>query len=169
MLLDTDIEVLLTFAEVAAAFAGFAAIAGIFSERSKEIAQQDAERLRAVILNSILVLIAAFSPLLISRFGVEESRVWWLASVIALPCNWIVAILLTYRGVKTKLWRADKIYSRVSFALEVPVELTLIFNVLGLFAAVAQAMYMTFIFLVLLQSATAFATLLHSLFAHHGD
>ena len=55
MLLDSDVEVLLTFAEVAAAFAGFSAVAGIFGERSKEIAQQDAERLRAVILNSILV------------------------------------------------------------------------------------------------------------------
>ena len=85
MLLDSDVEVLLTFAEVAAAFAGFSAVAGIFGERSKEIAQQDAERLRAVILNSILVLVAAFSPLLISRYGFEEARVWWLASLIALP------------------------------------------------------------------------------------
>ena len=169
MLLDTDIEILLTFAEVAAAFAGFSAIAGIFSGRSRDIAQQDAERLRAVILNSILVLIAAFAPLLISRYGVEESRVWWLASVIALPCNWLVAILLTYLGGQTKLWRADKFYASVSFTLEIPVELTLIFNVLGWFVAVASALYMTFIFLVLLQSAVAFATLLHSLFSHHGE
>lgn len=166
MLPDTDIEVLLTFAEVAAAFAGFSAIAGIFGDRSKEIAQQDAERLRAVILNSILVLVAAFSPLLISRYGIEESRVWWLASLIALPCNWLVAILLTYLGAKTDLWRADKIYKRISFTLEIPVELALICNVFGLFSALAPALYMTFIFLVLLQSAVAFATLLHSLFVH---
>ena len=169
MLLDTDIDVLLTFAEVAAAFAGFSAIAGIFSGRSREIARQDAERLRAVILNSILVLIASFSPLLISRYGVDESKVWWIASLIALPCNWIVAILLTHLGVKTKLWRADKIYASVSFTLEIPVELTLILNVFGIFAAAAPALYMTFIFLVLLQSAVAFATLLHSLFSHHGE
>ncbi|MGI9260855.1 MAG: hypothetical protein ACR2QR_02405 [Woeseiaceae bacterium] len=166
MLLDTDIEVLLTFAEVAAAFAGFSAVAGIFGERSKKIAQQDAERLRAVILNSILVLVAAFAPLLISRYGVEEGRVWWLASLIALPCNWLVAILLTYLGAKTDLWRSDKIYKRVSFTLEIPVELALIINVLGFFTALAPALYMTFIFLVLLQSAVAFATLLHSLFSH---
>ena len=169
MLLDSDVEVLLTFAEVAAAFAGFSAVAGIFGERSKEIAQQDAERLRAVILNSILVLVAAFSPLLISRYGFEGARVWWLASAIALPCNWIVAILLTYLGTKTNLWRADKIYKWVSFTLEIPVELVLIFNIFGLFAAYAPAFYMTFILLVLLQSAVAFATLLHSLFAHRGN
>lgn len=167
MLSNTDIDVLLTFAEVAAAFAGFSAIAGIIGGRSQEIAQQDAERLRAVILNSILVLVAAFSPLLISRFGIEDSRAWWLASMIVLPCNWIVAILLTYLGSQTKLWRADKIYMSVSFALEIPVELTLIFNVLGMFADVAPALYMTCIFLILLQSAVAFATLLHSLISRH--
>ena len=167
MVPNTDIDVLLTFAEVAAAFAGFSAIAGIIGGRSQEIAQQDAERLRAVILNSILVLIAAFSPLLISQYGLEDNRVWWLASVIVLPCNWLVAILLTYLGTQTKLWRADKIYTSVSFALEIPVELTLIFNVLGMFAGVAPALYMTCIFLILLQSAVAFATLLHSLISHH--
>jgi hypothetical protein len=169
LLSNIDIDVLLTFAEVAAAFAGFSAIAGIIGGRSREIAQQDAERLRAVILNSILVLIAAFAPILISLYGFEGGKVWWLASVIVLPCNWLVAILLTYLGTQTKLWRADKTYMSISFALEIPVEFTLISNALGVFASVAPALYMTCIFLILLQSAVAFATLLHSLISRHKE
>ena len=167
MLTNIDIDILLTFAEVAAAFAGFSAIAGIIGGRSREIAQQDAERLRAVILNSILVLIAAFSPLLFARFGLDDNNVWRVASGIVLPCNWLVAILLTYLGTQTKLWRTDKIYTSVSFALEIPIEVALIANVLGFFAGVAPALYMTSIFLILLQSAVAFATLLHSLISQH--
>jgi NhaP-type Na+/H+ or K+/H+ antiporter len=62
-----------------------------------------------------------------------------------------------------QLTKADRFYTFVALGLEIPVEVFLILNVLGLFALYAGAFYLTFVFVVLLQLALSFGMLVHSL------
>ncbi len=164
MLTETDVELLLTYAEVAAAFVGFSAIAGIIGGRSTEIDQQASGRLRTVIMGSVLILIAAFAPLLFARFGVEN--IWRACSILLLPLNWLVAYLVTVLEIKHQLGMADKVYAWVAHTLEVPIQIFLILNVLGLFSAFAAPFYLAFIFLAILQLAGSLAMVIHSLLSH---
>jgi hypothetical protein len=170
----SDLDILLGIAEIAVAFAGFAAIAGVIGRRQRGSEQHDFERLRGVVLASIVVVVAALVPIVLSRFDLPESTTWRLASGAALVLNlWGLAQVIR-GGRRSGLHRADRFYTSLAYSIEVPLECVLIANVFALFPAHLAALYLTFLVLLLCQAAVVFVALLASLFdpdldAHDGD
>lgn len=70
--MEVDYDVLLSIAEIAAAFAGFAALAGVIGGRSAESEQYDFERLRSVVLASLVVVFASLLPIVLSKFTIGD-------------------------------------------------------------------------------------------------
>jgi uncharacterized membrane protein YgdD (TMEM256/DUF423 family) len=71
-----------TIAQVAATFAGFAAIIGVF--QGAERGTESVIRVRDVVEASIIVTLLAFVPFLVEGYGAGEVLVWKISSVIAL-------------------------------------------------------------------------------------
>ena len=152
--MESDRDILLAFAEIAAAFAGFAGLAGVIGGRSAESEQSDFERLRSVVLASLVVVVASLLPIVLSRFELSDGVAWRLASGLALTLN-ILGMIQVFRGGT---------YTPTGYTLEAIMDLALIANLLALFPAYMAALYLVFLVLLLCQAAVAFLGLLASLF-----
>jgi hypothetical protein len=160
----TDSEILLSIAEIAVAFAGFAAIAGVIGSRKGESQRHDFERLRGVVVASVVVVVSALIPIVLSRYNLADQMVWRLASGIALIINLLGLAQVIRGGRQSGLISSDRFYTRIAYAIEIPIELTVVANVLGLIPAHLAALYLTFLVLLLCQAAVVFVGLLASLF-----
>ena len=79
----TGESALLTTAEVAVAFAGFASVVTAFRSREHDgWAPQDVLRFQLMIASSLSVVLFALLPFAIDFFGASESRVWASASCV---------------------------------------------------------------------------------------
>lgn len=164
----TEADNLLTFAEIAVAFAGFAALAGVIGRsRNRDSAQLDIEKLRGVIYGSLLIVVTAMLPVVVAKYLVLESAVWRISSVITLLLNWI-GIVVVWRHAHRSVARAadDKLTTWTLFTLEVALELPLIANALGLFSAYAPAFYFTYLIVGICSTAFLFLRLVDSMFSH---
>ena len=76
-------DLLLTIAEVAVAFAGFASLVSILGRRaSRDPPIVQAARLRALIVSGLMVVAFAFVPFLPHRMGLSDPSVWRLSSAL---------------------------------------------------------------------------------------
>ncbi len=162
-------DILIGIAEIGAAFAGFPALAAVFGHRSDPSAQHDIERLRTVVYSSLFVVIAAFVPILFGRYGLSDSAAWRVSSAVVLAFNWVLVVVLVRLGHRSGLHKADKLYTRIGYSVEVGIELALIANVLNLFPAQAAALFLTFLVGAIFQAGLAFLLLLNSLFTRSSD
>jgi hypothetical protein len=167
--MDSDIDVLLSIAEIAVAFSGFAALASVIGRRSSEAALHGFERLKTVVSVSLLVVVAALIPIVPFRFELSEASAWQVSSIVALLLNWLVLWGAFSSGQKSGIHKADKLYTWIGYTLEVPLELVLFSNVLMLFPNYASALYLAFLILCICQVIQAFFLLLVSLFRDNGD
>lgn len=88
-----DLDALLTIAEVAVAFAGFASIVSVLGRRSdRDISRFNRAALRGMIFCSLAVVFCAFAPLVPLRFGLESLLAWRLSSLFLLAVS--VALFL---------------------------------------------------------------------------
>jgi hypothetical protein len=159
-----DIDILLSIAEIAVAFAGFAAIAGVIGNRQTASEHHDFERLRGVVVASIVVVVAALVPIVLWRFGLADESVWRLASGIALIINLLGLVQVVRGGTRSGLISTDRFYTRIAYMIEAPIQLTVIANVLSLSPEHLAALYLAFLVLLLCQAAVVFIGLLASLF-----
>ena len=162
---------LMTLAEVAATFAGFAALVTLFARRRLEGgATHDLMRLRLVIGTSVVVVMGALIPLAIAGFGVQEATVWRTSALILLVliCFVIGSFLSSYGTVRGS-YPPDKLAVMVAIGLEILVQFSLIkilfdgaeerhygLYVSALIGTIGQA---TFVFLRLVESS--FTTIVH--------
>ena len=164
----TEADNLLTFAEIAIAFAGFTALAGLVGRsRDRDSAQLDLERLRGVIYASLLIVAAAMIPVMVAKYPVLEGTVWRISSVITLLLNWMMMVVV-WRHTRGRVdpMAGDKLATWVLFTLEAALELLLIAIALGLFSDYAPAFYFTFLVVGLCQTAFLFLRLVDSMFSH---
>ena len=152
--MEADRDILLSMAEIAAAFAGFAALAGVIGRRSAESQQLDFERLRSVVIASLVVVVASLLPIVLSRFGLSDVVAWRLASGLALALN-LLGMVQVFRGGT---------YTPMGYALEALMDVALLVNLIALFPQNMAALYLAFLVLLLCQAAGAFLGLLTSLF-----
>src|SRR5262245_219120 len=165
----SDDDVLIGIAQIAAAFAGFAALAGIVGRRARGSTRHDVERLRTVILVGVMVVATALIPIVVEGYGLDAPTVWRVSSAFALVINWSLAAAVGLFGVRSGLLEADRIYKWAGFTIEVPLELALIVNVLGFLSAHAAGFYLTFLYLALIQAVIVFVQLVNSLFTGVDD
>jgi len=156
---------LIGIAQIASAFAGFAALAGIVGRRARGSSQYDVERLRTVILVGVTVVAVALIPIVLGGYNLDETTVWRVSSGLALVINWALGAAVATFGRRSGLLQADRIYKWAGFAIEVPLQLALIANVFGVLSAHAAGLYLTFLYLALIQAVIVFVQLVNSLFA----
>jgi len=86
-----DRDLLLTSAEVAVTFAGFASLVAMFGSRaSRDGLHIDANRLRTMVVCSLLVVALALFPFIPFRYGLPEAAVWRLSSgALLLAVIWL--------------------------------------------------------------------------------
>lgn len=158
----TGESALLTTAEVAVAFAGFASVVTAF--RRREHADWDAQdvlRFRLMIASSLAVVLFALIPFALMFFGASESRALILSS--GLLALYLVASLAAAARRTRSLTstRALNPYISVSFSAGALLVLALeLSNVAGLFSGRELGPYFVGLLYLLVLAGVAFARML---------
>lgn len=168
MLENTD--TLLSMAEIAAAFAGFAALVSVLSRRGSRPSEiHDLLRLRLVISSAVAGVAAALIPVGLAGYGIEEGLIWRLAAVMFLVFDngIIISFTRAYRPVQGTFAPDSLAVSLVS-VIEVLEQVSLVIVVLGLSAVNAPALYVTALIANVCQAGFIFVRFVGSAFSY-GD
>ena len=153
-------DFLLTFAEVAAAFAGFSAVVSSFTRgRDTHVLRIDHYRIRVMIEYSLCVVVFAFVPYLLLVL-LSSSEAAWRASSVLLAVAWVVVALSAGKRVKAILGKSGHAaapgFSYLMTGLTVFGTLLLGLNALGLRVGSIGGTYIVGLFFPLVQSALYF-------------
>ena len=88
-------DLLLTIAEVAIAFAGFASLAAVVSTRSEKMKTLKAIRFRSLLMSSLTTVALCFVPFVPPYYGFSESASWTISSVFLVASVTLVNLALT--------------------------------------------------------------------------
>ena len=167
MLENTD--TLLSLAEVAAAFAGFAALVSVIprgSDRSSTPAH-DILRLRLVIASGVAGVAAALLPVGVSAYGPEPDVVWRVSAVgfLILDYGVMASFVTAYTPVRGT-FPPDRLAVVVVTALEVIEQGGLLAVILGLGPFSPSAIYVTALIANICQAGFVFVRFIGSAFQH---
>lgn len=170
MLENTD--TLLSMAEIAAAFAGFAALVSVIRRASDQPADavHDLLRLRLVISSSVAGVAAALIPVGLAGYGLETGLIWRLAALIFLILDngIIVSFVGSYKPVRGT-FPPDRLAVALVSCLEVVEQVSLGVVVLGFSFGNAPALYVTAIIANLCQAGFIFVRFVGSAFRHRHE
>lgn len=150
-------------AEIAAAIAGFAALAGVFSDRG-DPARHAFTRLRVVVSSGLLLLLSAVGPIVVADFGLPDTTTWRICSVGAFGVNAFILVQGLSRSVEVDLPLRDWSTYLVFWPTEIVCQLALLTNILGLLPSMAASLYLAFLYSALVQTAWIFLELLDAAF-----
>ncbi len=166
MLETTD--TLLAMAEIAAAFAGFAALVSVIRGAGEPAhAAHDLLRLRLVISSSVAGVAAALIPVGLAGYGLDAASTWRLAALLFLVFDngIIVAFLRAYQPVRGTFPPDRLAVALVSF-LEVLEQASLLAVLLGVTPGSAAALYVTALIANICQAGFIFVRFVGSTFRH---
>ena len=167
MLENTD--TLLAMAEIAAAFAGFAALVSVIRRASDQPADavHDLLRLRLVISSSVAGVAAALIPVGLAGYGLESDLVWRLAALIFLVFDngIIVSFFGSYKPVRGT-FPPDRLAVVLVSSLEAVEQVSLVAVILGLGFGNAPALYVTALIANICQAGFIFVRFVGSAFRH---
>ena len=162
-------DTLLSMAEIAAAFAGFAALVSVIRRATNQPADavHDLLRLRLVISSSVAGVAAALIPVGLAGYGLNADLTWRLAALIFLIFDngIIVSFIGSYRPVRGT-FPPDRLAVVLVSALEAVEQLSLVAVVLGLAFGNAPALYVTALIANLCQAGFIFVRFVGSAFRH---
>jgi len=147
-----DTDLLLSLAEIAGVFVGFAALISIRSAAAADA--REMTYIRVVVWTGAVVVVGGIAPVVIGRYGIADHEMWVACSLLVLALSW--GLWLTNR--RTPEHRMDlATYPRavvVEFTLllaliVVPQNAALVLVVLGLFPDLEPALYLTAVALAL--------------------
>ena len=167
MLENTD--TLLAMAEIAAAFAGFAALVSVIRRASDQPADavHDLLRLRLVISSSVAGVAAALIPVGLAGYGLDSGLIWRLAALIFLVFDngIIVSFIGSYKPVRGS-FPPDRLAVILVTALEAVEQVSLMAVVLGLTFGNGPALYVTALIANICQAGFIFVRFVGSAFRH---
>ena len=170
MLENTD--TLLSLAEIAAAFAGFAALVSVIRRGSGQSAEavHDLLRLRLVIASSVAGVAAALIPVGLAGYALDSGLVWRLAALIFLIFdNGIIASFIgAYKPVRGT-FPPDRLAVALVSCLEVVEQVSLSAVVLGVASGNASALYVTALIANICQAGFIFSRFVGSAFRYAHD
>lgn len=166
MLPNTD--ALLSLAEIAAAFAGFAALVSVIrggGDRTDVV--HDLLRLRLVISSGVAGVAAALIPVGLAGYGFENELTWRLAALLFLVFDngIIVSFLRAYQPVRGT-FPPDRLAVSVVSTLEALEQLSLLAVALGVIVGAAPALYVTALIANICQAGFIFVRFVGSAFRH---
>ena len=165
-------DILLSLAEISAAFAGFAALVSVLSKRNDKMADaiHDLLRLRLVISSSVAGVAAALLPIGLAAYGINPEVTWRLAALAFLIFdNGIIASFMrTYRPVR-ETFVPDRLAVVIVGVLEVTEQVSLIVIVIGLSSGNEPALYVTALIGNICQAGFIFVRFVASAFHHENQ
>jgi len=160
-----DTDLLLSLAEIAGVFVGFAALISIRS--SGVVNPREVTYIRVVVWTGAVVVVAGIAPVVIGRYGVADHQMWAACSLLVLALSW--GLWLTnnrmpeHRMDMATYPRAVVVgYTILLAVLFVPQNAALILVVLGSFPDLEPALYLTAVALGLVLGGTALLGLVFS-------
>lgn len=167
MLENTD--TLLALAEIAAAFAGFAALVSVIRRGANQPADaaHDLLRLRLVIGGSVAGVAAALFPVGLVGYGLDPSLGWRIAALLFLIFDNGILLSFTaaYRPVRGT-FPPDRLAVAVVLCLEVIEQVSLAVVLLGVAPGNAPALYVTALIANICQAGFIFVRFVGSAFGH---
>ena len=154
-------DALSLIAEIAAAIAGFAALAGVLADRGDR-ALQGFARLRVVVSSGLLLLLSAIAPIVVFDFGLSTEVTWRLCSLAAFAVNALALYQGISRSVRVDLPLGDWSTYLVFWPTEAVCQLALVANIFHLFPSQSDSLYLAFLYAALVQTAWIFLELLDS-------
>ncbi|MDX1675537.1 MAG: hypothetical protein R3314_12140 [Longimicrobiales bacterium] len=166
MLENTD--ALLSLAEIAAAFAGFAALVSVIrggGDRTDVV--HDLLRLRLVISSGVAGVAAALVPVGLAGYGLDTEWTWRLAALLFLVFDngIIVSFLRAYQPVRGT-FPPDRLAVTVVSILELVEQASLLTVAFGLIVGAAPALYVTALIANICQAGFIFVRFVGSAFRH---
>ena len=162
-------DTLLALAEIAAAFAGFAALVSVIRRASDQPADavHDLLRLRLVISSSVAGVAGALIPVGLAGYGLDVGLNWRLAALIFLVFDngIIVSFIGSYRPVRGS-FPPDRLAVVLVSALEAVEQVSLFAVVLGITYGNAPALYVTALIANICQAGFIFVRFVGSAFRH---
>jgi hypothetical protein len=165
MLENTD--TLLSLAEIAAAFAGFAALVSVIRRGANQPADSahDLLRLRLVIGGSVAGVAAALVPVGLVGYGLDASISWRIAALLFLVFDngILVSFTAAYKPVRGK-FPPDRLAVTVVMCLEALEQLSLVAVLFALAPGNAPALYVTALIANICQAGFIFVRFVGSSF-----
>jgi hypothetical protein len=160
-----DVPLFIAIAEIAGVFVGFGALISV--TRPNEIAAAQLARIRGLVTVGLAIIIAALIPVGLNLYGITDHNLWFMSSFIFFSLNWFVIILSFRDPVNRELMKTQTQTSPVTsvlfwLLLEVPLQISLILTMLGLYPIIEPAFYTTALLFSLFQAAFALVQLVHS-------
>ena len=160
-----ETDILLTVAEVAVAFAGFASLVSILGRGTADADPRVLSlRMRAMLLTSLLVVGFSFVPVIFDGYGASRDTAWIGSSLLLLIANGVYYWWLQ-QAIQT-LGRAGLTPSVFQRRIIIPTLLSTLIAVSVLMlvnlAAAVPAVYLTALVLLLFQSGFAFCLIVFS-------
>ena len=160
-----DADLLLSLAGIAGVFVGFGALISVRSGDRSEA--HEVTWIRWVVSLGVWVVIAAITPVIVSRYGVSGHELWLVCSLLGLVLFlglWIVTERTTEARELGAAYSRAQTVGTVAFnlAFGVPVIAALVLIVLGLFPDQEPALYLTAVGLGLFQGAFSLLMLVFS-------
>jgi hypothetical protein len=163
---------LLSLAEIAAAFAGFAALVSVIRRKKNDPgeATHDILRLRLIISSSVVGVAAALVPVGLAGYGLGVEIVWRLSSLVFLVLSYgiIFSFVNTYRPVQGD-FPPDRLAVFVTASIEVVEQASLVVVLLGLRLGNPAALYVTALIGNICQAGFIFVRFVASAFRHEGE
>lgn len=158
-------EVLLTIAEVAVAFAGFASLVGILGQgTSADDPRVIGVRMRGMLLSSLMVVGFSIFPILLARYGLSVDVIWTASSLVLLAAT--AFYYVWFLGALQALGRAEIPTTTFQRRVIIPTLLLVAASLAALLVAnvflATPAVYLTALALVLFQSGFAFCLIVFS-------
>lgn len=162
----TESDILLTVAELAVAFGGFATLAGVLGKpRSADAAYMNAARLRGMLESALLALAFALLPFVPLLFGVGQDASWRLSAAAFLVANCFRLFSLYRRFASVRAAGASTGWLAIVLAAQSVSIFILLGVAVGLAGQHAGASYVLSLFIALFVSAVFFLRLAQSLLA----
>ena len=163
--MDQYLNLLISLAEIAGVFVGFAALISV--TRRAEIKDMQLGRIQTVVTIGLEVIVAALIPVVLESYGIAGRALWFTSSLIFLVLMWVVIILSLRRPENRELLASETRASPAMSAffwvlLELPIQIPLALTLLGLFPELAPAFYLTALGFNLFQAAFVLAQLVYS-------
>jgi hypothetical protein len=165
-------EVLLTIAEVAVAFAGFASLVGILGhQESVDHPLVLSFRMRGMLLTSLLSVAFALVPIILGEYGLGTRPVWTVASLLLLGATLLYVRWLL--DMFREMARAQVQTSPLQRRVIVPVVLLTLVLLMGILIAnvfvAAPGVYLTALAILLFQSGFAFTLIVFSFLPNRSE
>jgi hypothetical protein len=155
-----NLEIFIGIAHIAGIFVGFEALIGATH-------QKEVERIRGLVTVGLTTIIASLLPVGLGSYGFSGHGLWFLSSLIYFSLDWTVIILSLRKSENRELLRNERKTHPVMailfwFIFEVPLQLPLILNLIGLFPDLEQAFYITALLFNLFSAAYVLSQIVHT-------